>query len=351
MKKFGTVWLKIIGVGLLFIIFYKTIDNFSYVMSAFGRASKLLTPFFIGIIIAFFACPPSLKIENLCLESNNNFLKKNARAIGIFIIYLLFFGIIGLLGKFILPLLAENASELAEQLPDYFVKITEFLKKYKFVNIEKVNEFVNGSFFHPNAMNNYMNLITGFANSLFSLFMGVIISVYMLFERESLIEISKSFFKKIFRSKYEVAARYGHDFADIFHAYFTGLALDSIVVGIISLPFYYLFRAPYPLVFAVITAIANMIPFFGPMVASVIIYIFSAVTLGPLYSLWILLFQIVLGQLDGNFIQPKIIGKSVGISPFWVIFAVLVFGGLWGFVGMIIGVPIIAAIKGGMKKT
>ena len=72
---------------------------------------------------------------------------------------------------------------------------------------------------------------------------------------------------------------------------------------------------------------------------------FSALAVGPINALWIILFQIVLGQIDANLIQPKIIGDSVGISPFWVIFAVLVFGGIWGVTGMILGVPLVAAIR------
>ena len=88
-----------------------------------------------------------------------------------------------------------------------------------------------------------------------------------------------------------------------------------------------------------------MIPFFGPIIAAIIVTFISAMALGPIKALWILLFQIVLGQIDGNVIQPRIIGGSVGISPFWVIFAVLLFGGIWGPWGMLLGVPIVASIR------
>jgi predicted PurR-regulated permease PerM len=88
-----------------------------------------------------------------------------------------------------------------------------------------------------------------------------------------------------------------------------------------------------------------MIPFFGPIAATVLIYVVSALAMGPVQALWVLLAQVVLGQIDGNFIQPKIIGETVGISPFWVVFAVIVFGGLWKFTGMILGVPLVAAVR------
>jgi len=88
-----------------------------------------------------------------------------------------------------------------------------------------------------------------------------------------------------------------------------------------------------------------MIPFFGPIVSAVIVYIICALVMGPFPALWALLFQIIVGQLDSNLIQPKIVGGSVGISPLWVIFAVTFFGGIWGPLGMIIGVPVVAAIR------
>ena len=87
-----------------------------------------------------------------------------------------------------------------------------------------------------------------------------------------------------------------------------------------------------------------MIPFFGPIASAAVGYIATAVTMGPLKAIWVLLFQLVLGQVDGNLIQPKIVGTSVGISPFWVIFAVTFFGGIWGPWGMILGVPIVGAL-------
>ena len=88
-----------------------------------------------------------------------------------------------------------------------------------------------------------------------------------------------------------------------------------------------------------------MIPFFGPIFAAVLIFILSFLSVGPVKALWILVFQIILGQLDSHIIQPKIISHSVGITPFWVVFAVLVFGELWGVLGMIIGVPLVAVAR------
>ena len=94
-----------------------------------------------------------------------------------------------------------------------------------------------------------------------------------------------------------------------------------------------------------LVAIGNMVPFFGPIVAAVVIYVITAIAFDPVKAIWVIIFQLVLGQIDGNLIQPKILGKSIGINPLLVLFSVVVFGDLFGFAGMIMGVPIIAAIK------
>ena len=131
----------------------------------------------------------------------------------------------------------------------------------------------------------------------------------------------------------------------MFYSYFAGLAIDAAVVGLVSTLFYMVYGAPYPWFLGLIVGIGNMIPFFGPIASALLVTFISAISLGPIKALWILLFQIVLGQIDGNLIQPRILGNSVGISPFWVIFGVLLFGGLLGPWGMLLGVPIVAAIR------
>ena len=106
-----------------------------------------------------------------------------------------------------------------------------------------------------------------------------------------------------------------------------------------------MFGVPYAFLFGVFSGLCNLIPFFGPIVAAGVIFLLSFLSVGFGKALWILALQVFLGQIDANVIQPKIIGHSVGISPFWVIFSVLVFGELWGILGMIVGVPVVAVAR------
>jgi predicted PurR-regulated permease PerM len=348
-KNIEKFWFKLLGCGVILILFYKLADNFYDIKIAAVNFMSLLTPFFVGVLIAFFVYKPSHKIEELCKKSGIKFIKKPARSIGIFSVYIIIVGLFIICGQFFIPLLSQNIAELSRQLPAYYSELSKMLGNIGFIDSAVISTYlINGlqNIFNLNSVNAYWQAITGFANSVFNLFTGIVISVYILFERESLTRILKAVFQKCIKKEwYGTIQRFLGRFVVLFYAYFTGLALDALIIAVVTAPFLYLLKIPYPLVFAVVIFICNMIPFFGPIVATVLIYIVSALAIGPVQALWVLLIQVVLGQIDGNFIQPKIVGETVGISPFWVVFAVIVFGGLWKFTGMILGVPLVAAVR------
>jgi len=349
MKKIESMWYKMLGVGVILILFFKLVDNFENVKNYVFFVLSLFKPFFIGTTIAFFLLSPSKKIEIFCKKSKYSIIVKMARAIGITAVYTSAIAIIAIISRFFFPMLLKNVNELIWQLPAYYEQILDLTKNNELLRATNINEMVTDSLkliFDPASVRSYVNFISGFASSLLSAFTGIVISIYVLAEREMLSKLVKTIAKKLIKAPYySTIGRYFHRFTVLFYAYFTGLLLDSIIVGVISLPFFFMFKVPYAFVFSVIIMIANMIPFFGPIAATCIIYMFSALAIGPVNALWIILFQVILGQIDGNFIQPKIISNSVGISPFWVIFSVLVFGGIWGVTGMILGVPLVAAIR------
>ena len=349
MKKIENVWFKILATGVILILCYKIIDNFESVKNYIFFIISMFKPFFIGSIIAFFMLAPSNKIEKWCKKSQYDIVVKMARTIGITSVYAIAIAIISIVSTFFFPMLMKNINDLIWQLPGYYSQLLSLIENNELLKSANVNEIFNDSLkmlFDPSSFRSYVNVVTSFANSLFSAFTGIIISIYMLVEREMLIKLAKTISKKIIKEPYySTINRYLNRFIVLFYSYFTGLLLDAVIVGIISIPFFFMFKVPYAFVFALIIMIANMIPFFGPIVATCLIYMFSALASDPVNALWIILFQIVLGQIDANLIQPRILSNSVGISPFWVIFAVLIFGGIWGVTGMIIGVPLVAAIR------
>ena len=135
----------------------------------------------------------------------------------------------------------------------------------------------------------------------------------------------------------------------MFGGFINGKILDSAIIGVLCYIACLIFKFPSALLVSVIIGVTNVIPFFGPFIGAIPATLLILIQ-NPIKALWFVLFVLVLQQVDGNIIGPKILGNTTGLSSFWVLFAILLFGGLWGFVGMIIGVPLFAVIYDVLKK-
>lgn len=135
----------------------------------------------------------------------------------------------------------------------------------------------------------------------------------------------------------------------MFGGFINGKIMDSAIIGVLCYIGCSIFKFPSALLVSVIIGVTNVIPFFGPFIGAIPATLLILIQ-DPIKALWFVLFVLVLQQLDGNIIGPKILGNTTGLSSFWVLFAILLFGGLWGFVGMIVGVPLFAVIYDVIKK-
>ena len=349
MQRIESYWFKALLIGVLLIIAWKVIDIpifLSWVLAAI----KISTPFIIGAVIAFFTAKPAALLERLIQnKAKSSSLKKLSRLLSVIAVYAVFVAIVAVILNFLIPAVYRNMQDLVASAPAYYNTIQNFIVSIEplksFNPLEKINQTVM-SYLNFDMMARFAGIISSVANSVVTFFLSIVISIYILIEKEALIDFFKTligFFSK--SKKAPVFALYGKKIIELFNSYFLGLLLDSVIIGAISTVFLAIFGAPYPWLLGIVVFVGNMIPFFGPIAAAAIEYIASAIVLGPVKAVWVLVFQIVLGQLDGNLLQPKIVGTSVGISPFWVIFAVTFFGGIWGAWGLILGVPIVAALR------
>lgn len=195
-----------------------------------------------------------------------------------------------------------------------------------------------------------LGFITSTVSFIFNIFVGFIVSVYLLNGRKKLCAQAKLLTRSVFGRKAAEMIFEEARFADkMFSSYFIGSIIDSTLVGVLCYIGCLIFGIPYAVLVSVIVGVTNIIPFFGPyigMIPSAIIIL----TVSPVRALIFLAMMIVMQQIDGNILAPKIIGSNTGLSSFWVLFAILLFGGLFGFVGMIVGVPIFAVIYDVFKK-
>lgn len=171
---------------------------------------------------------------------------------------------------------------------------------------------------------------------------GIIISVYLLFSKEKFFaQIKKTLSAFLPADKVKHMTELAHSSHNIFSGFISGKILDSLIIGIICFIGTSIFNMPYAMLISVIVGVTNVIPYFGPFIGaipSIVLIMF----VDPLTALGFAVFILVLQQFDGNILGPKILGDSTGISAFWVIFSVMLFGGLYGFLGMFLGVPVFA---------
>jgi predicted PurR-regulated permease PerM len=187
-------------------------------------------------------------------------------------------------------------------------------------------------------------------SSLWNIVIGLIVSIYFLLDKEKFCAASKKITYALFDEKTaNYLVKFGKRSDDIFGNFISGKILDSLIIGILTFVVLIIAKMPYATLISVIIGITNIIPFFGPFfgaIPSALIILFVS----PVKAMWFLVIVVVIQQIDGNIIGPKILGDSLGISAFWILFALLVAGKLLGLVGMIIGVPLFAIMYSTIKE-
>ena len=198
----------------------------------------------------------------------------------------------------------------------------------------------------------YMNMIlTGLSDSMINaagifmnLFIGLVVAIYLLSGRKKFKKQGKLILYSLFKERWANKIVEEIRFADrVFSGFIGGKLLDSAIIGVICYAGMMVLGLPYAILISVIVGVTNIIPFFGPYIGAIPSAIIL-LTVSPMSCLIFVIFIVILQQVDGNIIGPKILGSSTGLSGIWVLFSILFFGGLFGFVGMLIGVPVFAVI-------
>lgn len=236
--------------------------------------------------------------------------------------------------------LSEKTSFLAEPLKLNFDNLESFLLSI----LDKLEISSNKIFSKDGVFSSFTSGLMNALDTMTNVFLGLIVSVYLLSSKERFQAQGKKFIRAFFNKGQEkkivdVATRVNHKFI----GYFSGVALDCAIIGILTFLFMMLLRMPYALLISVILALTNAIPIFGPYIGSIpsflLLLLFS-----PTKAIVFLLFAIILQQIDGNIIAPKILGDQLGLSGFWIMCAVFIGGGLFGIVGMVVASPTFAVI-------
>ena len=334
----------IVAVVLAFIAI-QVILNYNNVFLLIGKAVNILYPFILAFIIAYILNPVM------------NFLEKNLslkRGQSILVTYAFIVMVIVVFSIVVMPKIFSSVIEIAQNIPSFSAEI------YKWIYDHKISTLVNsGDFVKNNAgslvrkfselTSNWANVILtttiSFTSSLINILFGLIISIYILFDKEKFKEVGKNLTFITFKEKWaNNIIELFKNVNNMISLYIGTKAIDSLIIGAICFVGLILFKSPYAMLISIIVAVTNMIPYFGPFMGMIPPFVIN-LFYDPKRALWILLFLILLQQFDAWFLEPKLVGNKVGLSPFLIILGITIGGSLFGIWGMLLASPVTAVIK------
>ena len=335
------------------ILLYLALANITAVGGAIVKLLSALSPFIVGIAIAYLLNIPVCFFERKVFK---RFRKK--RMFSILITYVLAILILGLLLGMVLPQLITSIYTLIGNMQGYFSNINRLIGwagetmqleqeamdavmvSYKDI-VNQIVTFIRGIL--SNVLGMTMRVGTGIVSAL----TAIIASVYMLFAKEKLLlQFRRLLYAVLPKRHANNLMRVGHLSNGMFSGFIGGKIIDSAIIGLICFVFMSLMnfgpiKMPYALLISVVIGVTNIIPFYGPFIGA-IPSVLILLMMDPWSALWFGVFIIVLQQFDGNYLGPKILGNSIGLPAIWVLIAIVVGGGLFGFIGMLLGVPTVA---------
>ena len=342
------------------IVLYLALSNLNVVMGIIGKGFSVFMPLIIGIAIAFVLNLLMKLIENNLFEKvkklkNIKWIQKNRRVLSIIMTYLTALIIIAVLIVFVVPQVVTSASVLIDKLPGYGKQITDFgtsvyldlglsdeLLNDLFANFKDL--FVGVSEFTATTIMALVNMTLDITAGALNVFIGLIFSVYLLAQKEHLISILKrvnrAFVNPYYANGIENIASESNV---IFSKFVGGQLTEAMILGSLCFVGLILFNIPYAPLVSVLIAVTSLIPVVGAFIGTVPAVLIIAME-NPTQALFFIIFIVILQQLEGNLIYPKVVGSAIGIGGFWVFLAITVGGGLFGILGMLLGVPLMAVI-------
>lgn len=364
-RKYFTIAVYATCAVIVSAIAVMVIFNFDSVMAKLSVLGAVTTPIIIGIFCAYLLNPLMTRIETGPLkklsDSTNKKNRSKARGIALTLTMLLVLVILGLIVIMVIPQLIENLIVIFSNMDSYINTIKEWLSNIfddnptlvEFLGnpLDDFNKFIAGIW--KEYSNELMNIAGNVASTVWAVIdtmknvlIGLIISIYLLARKEMFIGQTK---KLIFAFlKVERAQRFlgvCREASKKFLGSIVGKIIEAFIVAMICFIGCTILRLPYSLLIAAIMFVFNLIPFVGPFIGAIPCTLLLLLSDKPIQALWFVIFIVVLQTVDGNIIAPWILGDSTGLPAVWILIAILVCGGLFGMLGMFLGVP---GLRGGL---
>lgn len=354
------------GAISLSILFFFAVYRFQGLGDAVDKVVDILYPFIYGSVIAYLLRPICNWYDEQLTDILPVKMRKVANPLAVILSMLTGFLIVYLLLSMILPELITSIQNIWMIMPDRVQAFLEWATA-TFGENEQLLHMVESAYdtlytsidtWAKNTLMPYVtNIVSGVGQSvlkvlnfLLDFLIGIIVAVYLLLSRKKFAKQGIMLVRSTFSRRWADLLLEEIAFVDkMFGGFIDGKIVDSGIMGLLCYFGCLIFKFPNPLLVSAIVGITNVIPFFGPFIGAVPATLLIMLV-DPIKGLWFILFVFGLQQLDGNVIGPKILGDRTGLSSFWVLFGIILFGGLWGLVGMVVAVPLVAVIYDLIKR-
>ncbi len=353
-------WLWYFSIPAAVVLLYKLYGNFGEALGLVGKLIGVLSPFVGGFVLAFLLFGPCRWLEERFLRLNGKAWPKLARPLALTIVYVVFFGLLTAVISLLIPVLVSSLTDLVNAMPDYLRTAQENIQKWVApdgplggLHLQgKINDLYDYLINAATKMVTTENVVTAIkgvgnvASSLVDVAISFVVSIYMLAGREHLSLALANFLSLFIRPRPLARLRqYTYRTGHIFSKYIYGALLDAFVVGVVVSIGLLIFRVPYAVLLGMMLGVMNLVPYFGAFLGGVGIAFVALLTNGFPTAIGVTVYIVVAQQVDANLIQPRIIGDSVGLRPFYVLLGITLFGGLLGFWGILLGPPLMAVVQ------
>ncbi len=363
-RKYLTIAVYSVCAVIVSAIAIMIIFNFDSVMSKLSVLGAVATPIIIGIFCAYLLNPLMTKIENGPLKKLSGSAEKKkrgqARAISVTLTMLAVLLILALIIIMVIPQLVENIVFIIGNMDSYINTIKDWLNKIfednpalvEFLGnpLDDFNKFIAGIWKQYSTelmgmVGNVAATVWAIIDTMKNVLLGLIISIYLLARKEMFIGQTKKFifaFLKVERAQRFLSVC--REASKKFLGSIIGKIIEAFIVAILCFIGCTVLQLPYSLLIAAIMFVFNLIPYVGPFIGAIPCTLLLLLSERPIQALWFIIFVVVLQTIDGNIIAPWILGDSTGLPAVWILIAILIGGGLFGMLGMLLGVPVFAVL-------
>ncbi|WP_271328075.1 AI-2E family transporter [Lactococcus muris] len=359
------LWLN----GLLFILtvflLFNILSNMNPIAKSIGHFLQILSPLFFGAIFAYFLNKPVNKLILLLKQTNLKFIHRHARQFSIFIVYIFVLLLLFFSFYYLFPLVVRNLAEFLRILPNIYHNISQWLNSNQFqeldnfLNIEESIRYFVDNFTAQDAaryissgIESLSTFTLGLASQVFRLIIGLIISIYLLLYKESILQLLTRVGRISTKEEHlRTIKHYLRQTDVIFYKFISAQFLDACIIWILStllltiMHFTGIATNPFAVGLGLLIGIGNMIPYFGSIFASLIAMLIAFFTGGWEAALATITMLIILQQIDGNIIGPKLMSGALNVNPIIVIISISIGGAYFGILGMFVAVPVAALLK------